>query len=89
MAVALAMDGGTVPRARLVLGVVASQPREALDAAPLLEGQSLSPQLIERVADAAARPATPPPLPSPSPRPAAGSPFRTAATSWPAQSRSI
>jgi 4-hydroxybenzoyl-CoA reductase subunit beta len=59
VAVALAMDGGTVRRARIVLGAVASQPREAADAARLLEGQSLSPELIERVADAAARPAKP------------------------------
>ena len=59
VAVALAMDGTTVRRARIVLGAVASQPREALDAARLLEGQSLSPELIERVADAAARPAKP------------------------------
>jgi len=59
VAVALALDGTTVRRARIVLGAVASQPREALDAARLLEGQSLSPELIERVADAAARPAKP------------------------------
>ncbi len=59
VAVALALDGRTVRRARIVLGAVASQPREAADAARLLEGQPLSPELIDRAAEAAAKPAKP------------------------------
>ena len=59
VAVTLAMDGGTVRRARIVLGAVASQPREAVEAARLLRGERLSAELIDRVAEAAARPAKP------------------------------
>ena len=59
VAAALHMDGETVRRARIVLGAVASLPREAADAARLLIGQRLSPELIDRVAEAAARPAKP------------------------------
>jgi 4-hydroxybenzoyl-CoA reductase subunit beta len=59
VAVALRMDDGTVRGARIVLGAVASQPREAAAAAALLAGQRLTPELIERVADVAARPSKP------------------------------
>jgi CO/xanthine dehydrogenase FAD-binding subunit len=48
-----------VRQARIVLGAVASLPREAVDAARLLVGERLSLDLIERVADVAARPAKP------------------------------
>ena len=59
VAAALQMEGETVRRARIVLGAVASLPREAADAARLLVGERLGPELIDRVADAAARPAKP------------------------------
>ncbi|MBI4607974.1 MAG: FAD binding domain-containing protein [Candidatus Rokubacteria bacterium] len=59
VAVALAMDDGTVRVGRIVLGAVASQPREAADAGALLAGQRLTPELIEKVAEAAARPSKP------------------------------
>jgi 4-hydroxybenzoyl-CoA reductase subunit beta len=59
VAVALTMDGEAVRHARIVLGAVASQPREATEAAGLLTGQRLTPELIERVAEAAARPSKP------------------------------
>jgi 4-hydroxybenzoyl-CoA reductase subunit beta len=59
VAAALHMDGETVRQARIVLGAVASLPREAVDAAGLLVGERLSLDLIERVADVAARPAKP------------------------------
>jgi 4-hydroxybenzoyl-CoA reductase subunit beta len=59
VAVALAMDGGVVRRARIVLGAVASQPREAVEAGRMLEGQRLDPELIRQVADRAAGPARP------------------------------
>jgi len=59
VAVALQIDGGTVSQGRIVLGAVASQPREAAEAARLLSGQRLTPELIERVADLAARPSKP------------------------------
>src|SRR5262249_3717064 len=42
VAVALTLDGPIVARARIVLGAVASQPREAFEAARLLEGQQLT-----------------------------------------------
>jgi 4-hydroxybenzoyl-CoA reductase subunit beta len=58
-AVALRMDNGTVKEARIVLGAVASRPREAADAARLLHGQRLTAELIEKVADRAATPAKP------------------------------
>jgi 2-furoyl-CoA dehydrogenase FAD binding subunit len=53
------MDGDRVTRARIVLGAVASQPREATEAADLLTGERLTAELIERVADRAARPSKP------------------------------
>jgi 4-hydroxybenzoyl-CoA reductase subunit beta len=59
VAVALHMDGETVRQARIVLGAVASLPREAVEAARLLVGQRLDPELIDHVADRAARPAKP------------------------------
>jgi 4-hydroxybenzoyl-CoA reductase subunit beta len=59
VAVALAMDGQTVRQARIVLGAVASLPREATEAGRLLIGQRLSAELIDRVADAAAKPSKP------------------------------
>jgi 4-hydroxybenzoyl-CoA reductase subunit beta len=59
VAVALHTDNGTVKDAKIVLGAVASQPREATDASAMLAGQRLTPELIEKVADVAARPAKP------------------------------
>ncbi len=59
VAVALRMDGDTVKEAAITLGAVASQPRPAPDAAALLVGQRLSPELIARVAEAASRPSKP------------------------------
>jgi 4-hydroxybenzoyl-CoA reductase subunit beta len=59
VAVALRMENGTVNAARIVLGAVASQPREAAEAQTLLAGQRLTSELIEKVADAAARPSKP------------------------------
>jgi 4-hydroxybenzoyl-CoA reductase subunit beta len=59
VAVALRTDGDTVREGRLVLGAVASQPREATEAAALLRGARLTPELIEQVADRAARPSKP------------------------------
>ena len=59
VAVALAMEGGVVRTARIVLGAVASQPREAEEAGTLLAGQRLTPELIARVAEVAARPSKP------------------------------
>src|SRR5262249_40685947 len=59
VAVSLVMDGERVHRGRIVLGAVPSQPREAGDAGALLAGQRLAPELIARVADAAARPSKP------------------------------
>jgi 4-hydroxybenzoyl-CoA reductase subunit beta len=59
VAATLHMEGETVRQARIVLGAVASLPREAADAARLLVGERLTPELIDRVADAAYRPAKP------------------------------
>jgi 4-hydroxybenzoyl-CoA reductase subunit beta len=59
VAVALRMDGDTVREAAITLGAVASQPRPAPDAAALLVGQRLSPELIDRVAHTASRPSKP------------------------------
>ena len=49
VAVALRMEGDTVRDARIVLGAVASLPREAKAAADALVGQRLTPELITRV----------------------------------------
>jgi 4-hydroxybenzoyl-CoA reductase subunit beta len=63
VAVAVRRDGrepGAIVReARIVLGAVASQPREARSAAAALVGQPLAPEVIARVADLAAGPARP------------------------------
>jgi len=59
VAVALTMDGDTVRTARIVLGAVASQPREATEAAGLLVGQRLTPDVIAVTADRASRPSKP------------------------------
>ena len=59
VAATVRMDGETVRQARIVLGAVASLPREAPEAARLLVGERLTPELIDRAADAAYRPAKP------------------------------
>jgi len=59
VAVALRMDGVTVREAAITLGAVASQPRPAPAAAAVLVGERLSPELIERAADIASKPARP------------------------------
>jgi 4-hydroxybenzoyl-CoA reductase subunit beta len=59
VAVALRMDGSIVTEAAITLGAVASQPRPAPAAADLLVGQRFTPELIDRVADAAYKPSKP------------------------------
>jgi 4-hydroxybenzoyl-CoA reductase subunit beta len=59
VAVALRMDDGVVKAGKIVLGAVASEPREAVEAQALLAGQRLTPELIEKVADVAAKPSKP------------------------------
>jgi len=59
VAVAARMDGDRVRDARIVLGAVASLPREAKAAAAALVGERLTPDLITRVADLAAGPSKP------------------------------
>jgi 4-hydroxybenzoyl-CoA reductase subunit beta len=59
VAVAVRMDGQICREARIVLGAVASRPREAPEAAAALAGQRLDPETISRAADLAARPAKP------------------------------
>jgi 4-hydroxybenzoyl-CoA reductase subunit beta len=59
VAATLHLDGEVVRQARIVLGAVASLPREAVDAARLLVGERLTPELIDRAADAAYRPSKP------------------------------
>jgi 4-hydroxybenzoyl-CoA reductase subunit beta len=59
VAVALRMDGERVKEARIVLGAVASLPREAVEANRLLVGQRLTSDLIEEVASRAAGPSKP------------------------------
>ena len=59
VAVALRMEGETVREAAITLGAVASQPRPAPEAAALLVGQRLSPELIDEAADLAFRPGKP------------------------------
>jgi 4-hydroxybenzoyl-CoA reductase subunit beta len=59
VAVALRREGEVVREARIVLGAVASLPREARPAAEALVGERLTPELITRVADLAAGPAKP------------------------------
>jgi len=59
VAVAARMEGDTVRDARIVLGAVASLPREAKAAAAALAGERLTPELITRVANLAAGPSKP------------------------------
>ncbi len=58
-AVALRMEGPVVREAKIVLGAVASLPREATAAGQALVGERLTPELIARVAGLAAGPAKP------------------------------
>jgi 4-hydroxybenzoyl-CoA reductase subunit beta len=59
VAAALRMDGEIVREARIVLGAVASLPREATEAGALLVGRRLEAELIDEVAGVAARPSKP------------------------------
>ena len=59
VAVNVRMEGDVVSEARIVLGAVASLPREARPAAESLRGQRLTPDVISRAADLAAGPAKP------------------------------
>ena len=59
VAVAARMEGDVVREARIVLGAVASLPREAKPAAAALVGARLTPEVVARVADLAAGPARP------------------------------
>ena len=60
VAVALKLgEDGTCAEARIVLGAVASQPVQATEAAALLVGQKITPELIQEVAGLAYRPAKP------------------------------
>jgi 4-hydroxybenzoyl-CoA reductase subunit beta len=59
VAVALRLEDDVVREARIVLGAVASLPREASKAAAGLVGQRLTTEAIEAAADAAAGPARP------------------------------
>jgi 4-hydroxybenzoyl-CoA reductase subunit beta len=59
VAAAVRLDGGVCRDARIVLGAVASAPREVPEAARVLAGEPLGPEVIARAAEAAARPAKP------------------------------
>jgi 4-hydroxybenzoyl-CoA reductase subunit beta len=59
VAVCVRLDGDTVREARIVLGAVASQPREATKASAGLGGQRLTPETIEATATLAAGPSKP------------------------------
>jgi len=59
VAAALRMEGDVVREARVVLGAVASTPREAPRAAEALVGRRLTTETIEAAAEAAAGPAKP------------------------------
>ena len=59
VAVSVRLDGDTVREARIVLGAVASQPREATKASAALVGQRLTPEAIDAAADVAAGPSKP------------------------------
>jgi CO/xanthine dehydrogenase FAD-binding subunit len=52
-------DGGVCRDARVVLTAVASAPKVITEAATLLEGKQITPELIDAVADAAAKMAHP------------------------------
>ena len=59
VAVSVRLEGETVREASIVLGAVASQPREATKAAAGLVGRPLTPEVIEATADVAAGPSRP------------------------------
>ena len=59
VAAAVRMDGDVVREARIVLGAVASLPREAARAAEALVGERLQADVIARAADLAASPSKP------------------------------
>jgi 4-hydroxybenzoyl-CoA reductase subunit beta len=59
VAVSVRLDGDTVREARIVLGAVASQPREATKASAALVGQRLTPEAIDAAAEVAAGPSKP------------------------------
>ncbi|HEU4368095.1 MAG TPA: FAD binding domain-containing protein [Methylomirabilota bacterium] len=59
VAAALRLEGEVVREARIVLGAVASTPREAPRAAAALVGERLTSEVIERAADLAAGPSKP------------------------------
>jgi 4-hydroxybenzoyl-CoA reductase subunit beta len=59
VAAAVRLEGDVVREARIVLGAVASLPREAPKAAAVLVGERLTDAVIEAAADAAAGPARP------------------------------
>jgi 4-hydroxybenzoyl-CoA reductase subunit beta len=59
VAAALRLDGDVVREARIVLGAVASLPREAVEAGALLAGRRLTAELIDEVAGVASRPSKP------------------------------
>ncbi len=59
VAAAVRLEGDVVREARIVLGAVASLPREAPKAAAMLVGQRLTGEVIEAAAEAAAGPARP------------------------------
>jgi 4-hydroxybenzoyl-CoA reductase subunit beta len=59
VAAAVRLEDDVVREARIVLGAVASLPREATRAAAVLVGQRLTSEVIEAAADAAAGPARP------------------------------
>jgi 4-hydroxybenzoyl-CoA reductase subunit beta len=59
VAAAVRLESGVCRDARIVLGAVASTPREVPEAARLLVGHPLGPETIARAAAAAARPAKP------------------------------
>jgi 4-hydroxybenzoyl-CoA reductase subunit beta len=59
VAVAARLEADVVRDARIVLGAVASLPREATEAAAALRGERLTPETITRAADLAARPSKP------------------------------
>ena len=59
VAVAVRREGEVVREARIVLGAVASQPREAVTAAAVLVGERLTSETITRAAELAAGPSKP------------------------------
>ena len=59
VAAAVRLEDGVCREARVVLGAVASTPREVPEAMRVLVGQRLDPEVIVRAAEAAARPAKP------------------------------